>query len=200
MSRDLGSERESEMVESAVKQLLGNHGQNLEQLKQMSDELQRDEKSTWTADHQRNFIFISSSFHLQFIFIYVFQVHLSSSSFRLSLLQRPGAEDQEEETGVGTMPQALGELGQCSTSLHGRVPEETAEEKSSAQVRAAGAGTGALLRAAARQKASQSDLIFSNIFESFILSFIFVFRFGRYVGRFRNLDYLEHVPWEGKAW
>ena len=45
MSRDLGSERESEMVESAVKQLLGNHGQNLEQLKQMSDELQRDEKS-----------------------------------------------------------------------------------------------------------------------------------------------------------
>ena len=77
-----GSERESEMVETAatwqimqsssvkelerksetgtmfisathfhicsipeVKQLLGNHGQNLEQLKQMSDELQRDEKS-----------------------------------------------------------------------------------------------------------------------------------------------------------
>ena len=28
-----------------VKQLLGNHGQNLEQLKQMSDELQKDEKS-----------------------------------------------------------------------------------------------------------------------------------------------------------
>eukprot|EP00913_Durusdinium_trenchii_P027938 g26195.t1 len=45
MSRNLGSERESEMVETAVKQLLGNHGQNLEQLKQMSDELQRDEKS-----------------------------------------------------------------------------------------------------------------------------------------------------------
>eukprot|EP00438_Fugacium_kawagutii_P036408 Skav232848 [mRNA] locus=scaffold1834:854513:884699:- [translate_table: standard] len=41
----LGSERESEMVETAVKQLLGSHGQSLEQLKQMSDELQRDEKS-----------------------------------------------------------------------------------------------------------------------------------------------------------
>lgn len=45
MSRNLGSERESEMVETAVKQLLGSHGQSLEQLKQMSDELQRDEKS-----------------------------------------------------------------------------------------------------------------------------------------------------------
>ena len=28
-----------------MKQLLGSHGQSLEQLKQMSDELQRDEKS-----------------------------------------------------------------------------------------------------------------------------------------------------------
>mmetsp|Transcript_24066 Transcript_24066/g.56659 ORF Transcript_24066/g.56659 Transcript_24066/m.56659 type:complete len:444 (+) Transcript_24066:117-1448(+) len=45
MSRNLGSNTENEMVERAVSQLLGSHGQNLEQLKQMSDELQRDEKS-----------------------------------------------------------------------------------------------------------------------------------------------------------
>mmetsp|Transcript_52106 Transcript_52106/g.97473 ORF Transcript_52106/g.97473 Transcript_52106/m.97473 type:complete len:443 (-) Transcript_52106:95-1423(-) len=45
MSRNLGSNSESEMVERAVSQLLGSHSQNLDQLKQMSDELQRDEKS-----------------------------------------------------------------------------------------------------------------------------------------------------------
>merc|ERR1719262_1859595 len=45
MSRNLGSNSESEVVERAVSQLLGSHGQNLEQLKQMSEELQRDEKS-----------------------------------------------------------------------------------------------------------------------------------------------------------
>merc|ERR1712048_1440976 len=44
MSRNLGSNSESEVVERAVAQLLGSHGQNLEQLKQMSEELQRDEK------------------------------------------------------------------------------------------------------------------------------------------------------------
>eukprot|EP00931_Biecheleriopsis_adriatica_P030538 TRINITY_DN17_c1_g1_i1.p1 TRINITY_DN17_c1_g1~~TRINITY_DN17_c1_g1_i1.p1 ORF type:complete len:445 (+),score=137.86 TRINITY_DN17_c1_g1_i1:91-1425(+) len=45
MSRNLGSNSESEMVERAVSQLLGNHSANLEQLKTMSEELQRDEKS-----------------------------------------------------------------------------------------------------------------------------------------------------------
>mmetsp|Transcript_71104 Transcript_71104/g.230084 ORF Transcript_71104/g.230084 Transcript_71104/m.230084 type:complete len:433 (+) Transcript_71104:84-1382(+) len=45
MSRNLGSNSESEIVERAVSQLLGSHGQNLEELKQMSEELQRDEKS-----------------------------------------------------------------------------------------------------------------------------------------------------------
>jgi clusterin-associated protein 1 len=45
MSRNLGSNSESEVVERAVAQLLGSHGQNLEQLKQMSEELQRDEKT-----------------------------------------------------------------------------------------------------------------------------------------------------------
>jgi len=45
MSRNLGSNSESEVVERAVSQLLGSHGQNLDQLKQMSEELQRDEKS-----------------------------------------------------------------------------------------------------------------------------------------------------------
>mmetsp|Transcript_91450 Transcript_91450/g.217929 ORF Transcript_91450/g.217929 Transcript_91450/m.217929 type:complete len:433 (-) Transcript_91450:52-1350(-) len=45
MSRNLGSNSESEMVERAVSQLLGSHSQNLEQLKTMSEELQRDEKS-----------------------------------------------------------------------------------------------------------------------------------------------------------
>jgi len=44
MSRNLGSNNESEVVERAVASLLGSHGQNLEQLKQMSEELQRDEK------------------------------------------------------------------------------------------------------------------------------------------------------------
>eukprot|EP00411_Alexandrium_monilatum_P119218 CAMPEP_0175679408 /NCGR_PEP_ID=MMETSP0097-20121207/24269_1 /TAXON_ID=311494 /ORGANISM="Alexandrium monilatum, Strain CCMP3105" /LENGTH=436 /DNA_ID=CAMNT_0016986231 /DNA_START=36 /DNA_END=1346 /DNA_ORIENTATION=+ len=44
MSRNLGSNSESEVVEKAVASLLGNHSQNLEQLKQMSEELQRDEK------------------------------------------------------------------------------------------------------------------------------------------------------------
>lgn len=48
MSRNLGSNSESEMVERAVSQLLGNHSQNLEQLKQMSEELQRDEKGLET--------------------------------------------------------------------------------------------------------------------------------------------------------
>jgi len=44
MSRNLGSNSESEMVERAVTSLLGNHSQNLTQLKTMSEELQRDEK------------------------------------------------------------------------------------------------------------------------------------------------------------
>mmetsp|Transcript_50772 Transcript_50772/g.164187 ORF Transcript_50772/g.164187 Transcript_50772/m.164187 type:complete len:431 (-) Transcript_50772:343-1635(-) len=44
MSRNLGSNSESEVVERAVSQLLGSHGQNLEQLKQTSEELARDEK------------------------------------------------------------------------------------------------------------------------------------------------------------
>jgi clusterin-associated protein 1 len=44
MSRNLDSNSESEVVERAVMQMLGSHGQNLEQLKQMSEELQRDEK------------------------------------------------------------------------------------------------------------------------------------------------------------
>merc|ERR1740123_2315356 len=44
MSRNLGSNSENEIVERAVAGLLGSHGQNLEQLKQMSEELQRDEK------------------------------------------------------------------------------------------------------------------------------------------------------------
>jgi clusterin-associated protein 1 len=45
MSRNLESNSEHEVVEKAVMSMLGNHGQNLEQLKTMSDELQRDEKS-----------------------------------------------------------------------------------------------------------------------------------------------------------
>jgi clusterin-associated protein 1 len=45
MSRNLESTSEHEVVEKAVMQMLGNHGQNLDQLKQMSEELQRDEKS-----------------------------------------------------------------------------------------------------------------------------------------------------------
>eukprot|EP00930_Biecheleria_cincta_P082492 TRINITY_DN72215_c0_g1_i1.p1 TRINITY_DN72215_c0_g1~~TRINITY_DN72215_c0_g1_i1.p1 ORF type:complete len:445 (+),score=120.45 TRINITY_DN72215_c0_g1_i1:32-1336(+) len=44
MSRNLGSNSESEVVERAVSQLLGSHSQNLEQMKQMTEELQRDEK------------------------------------------------------------------------------------------------------------------------------------------------------------
>merc|ERR1719382_364544 len=45
MSRNLGSSSETDIVERAVAKLLGNHGNDLEQLKQMSEELQRDEKS-----------------------------------------------------------------------------------------------------------------------------------------------------------
>jgi clusterin-associated protein 1 len=45
MSRNLESNSEHQVVEKAVMSMLGNHGQNLEQLKTMSDELQRDEKS-----------------------------------------------------------------------------------------------------------------------------------------------------------
>jgi len=45
MSRNLESNSEHEVVEKAVMSMLGNHGQNLEQLKTMSEELQRDEKS-----------------------------------------------------------------------------------------------------------------------------------------------------------
>jgi len=45
MSRNLESNNEHEVVERAVMSMLGNHGQNLEQLKTMSEELQRDEKS-----------------------------------------------------------------------------------------------------------------------------------------------------------
>eukprot|EP00933_Yihiella_yeosuensis_P069393 TRINITY_DN7589_c3_g1_i1.p1 TRINITY_DN7589_c3_g1~~TRINITY_DN7589_c3_g1_i1.p1 ORF type:complete len:442 (-),score=90.81 TRINITY_DN7589_c3_g1_i1:164-1489(-) len=48
MSRNLGSNSESEMVERAVSSLLGNHSQNLDQLKTMSEELTRDEKSLET--------------------------------------------------------------------------------------------------------------------------------------------------------
>jgi len=44
MSRNLGSNSESEVVERAVSSLLGSHSQNLEQLKQTSEELARDEK------------------------------------------------------------------------------------------------------------------------------------------------------------
>jgi clusterin-associated protein 1 len=44
MSRNLGSNSESETVEKAISALLGNHGSNLDQLKQTSEELQRDEK------------------------------------------------------------------------------------------------------------------------------------------------------------
>merc|ERR1719277_1052972 len=44
MSRSLGSNSESEVVERAVSQLLGSHSQNLDQLKQTTEELQRDEK------------------------------------------------------------------------------------------------------------------------------------------------------------
>jgi len=45
MSRNLESNNEHDHVERAVMQMLGNHGQNLDQLKSMSEELQRDEKS-----------------------------------------------------------------------------------------------------------------------------------------------------------
>jgi clusterin-associated protein 1 len=45
MSRNLDSNSESDLVERSVMQLLGSHSANLEQLKQMSEELQRDEKS-----------------------------------------------------------------------------------------------------------------------------------------------------------
>jgi len=44
MSRNLGSNSENEVVERAVSQLLGSHSNNLAQLKQTSEELQRDEK------------------------------------------------------------------------------------------------------------------------------------------------------------
>lgn len=44
MSRNLGSNSESDVVERAVSQLLGSHSQNLEQMKTMTEELQRDEK------------------------------------------------------------------------------------------------------------------------------------------------------------
>lgn len=44
MSRNLGGNTESEAVERAISTLLGNHSANLEQLKTMLDELQRDEK------------------------------------------------------------------------------------------------------------------------------------------------------------
>eukprot|EP00927_Polykrikos_kofoidii_P060312 TRINITY_DN55327_c0_g1_i1.p1 TRINITY_DN55327_c0_g1~~TRINITY_DN55327_c0_g1_i1.p1 ORF type:complete len:463 (-),score=89.62 TRINITY_DN55327_c0_g1_i1:416-1642(-) len=45
MSRNLDSNSETEVVERAVMQLLGNHSANLGQLKTMSEELQRDEKN-----------------------------------------------------------------------------------------------------------------------------------------------------------
>jgi len=45
MSRNLESNSEHEVVERAVMSMLGDHSQNLDQLKQMSEELQRDEKS-----------------------------------------------------------------------------------------------------------------------------------------------------------
>jgi len=45
MSRNLESNSEHEVVERAVMSMLGNHGQNLEQLKQMSEEFQKDEKN-----------------------------------------------------------------------------------------------------------------------------------------------------------
>merc|ERR1719382_1044919 len=45
MSRNLGSSSETDIVERAVAQLLGSHGENLVQLRQMSEELQRDEKT-----------------------------------------------------------------------------------------------------------------------------------------------------------
>jgi clusterin-associated protein 1 len=44
MSRNLGSNSETDVVERAVAQLLGDHSTNLEQLKQMSEEMQKDEK------------------------------------------------------------------------------------------------------------------------------------------------------------
>merc|ERR1719203_1412360 len=45
MSRNLGSNSETDVIERVLAQQLGSHGQNLEQMKQMSEELQRDEKS-----------------------------------------------------------------------------------------------------------------------------------------------------------
>ncbi|CAE8690157.1 unnamed protein product, partial [Polarella glacialis] len=48
MSRNLGSNSEADVVERAVSQLLGNHGQNLTQLKTMTEEMQRDEKTLET--------------------------------------------------------------------------------------------------------------------------------------------------------
>merc|ERR550537_556741 len=45
MSRNLDSNSESDLVERSVMQLLGSHSANLDQLKVMSEELQRDEKS-----------------------------------------------------------------------------------------------------------------------------------------------------------
>jgi clusterin-associated protein 1 len=44
MSRNLGSNSETDVIERVLAQQLGSHGQNLEQMKQMSEELQRDEK------------------------------------------------------------------------------------------------------------------------------------------------------------
>jgi len=45
MSRNLESTSEHEVVEKAVMSMLGNHGTNLEQLKQMTEELKEDEKA-----------------------------------------------------------------------------------------------------------------------------------------------------------
>ena len=63
-----------------VSQLLGSHGQNLEQLKQMSDELQRDEKSRQPSDLER--------------------APPLNRIFSLSPRMRFGAENQEEEAGA----------------------------------------------------------------------------------------------------
>merc|ERR1711953_613166 len=45
ISKNLESNSEHEVIERAVSQMLGSHGSNLEQLKQMTEELQRDEKT-----------------------------------------------------------------------------------------------------------------------------------------------------------
>jgi clusterin-associated protein 1 len=53
MSRDLGGNSEMEVVELAVASLLGSHGQNLEQLKMLSKELQCDEKQLEQKIHKK---------------------------------------------------------------------------------------------------------------------------------------------------